>query len=298
MKRILVVGAGGRLGAALVRDYAQEYEARGFSRAQLDIGNFDEVHRTLDGLEFDVLINCAAQTNVDRCETERKEAFRLNGEAAGVLAEICSRRDAKLVHISTDYVFDGEKRDGYTEEDEARPISVYGASKLDGERRVLETAPNHLVVRVSWVFGPDRPSFIDAIIKRARNEGRVDAIADKWAAPSYTIDLAAMLRTLIDNEAARGVFHLTNSGSCSWQEYGQWALDCCDKEGVPLKSKRVEPLSIAQMKQFVARRPVYSVLSTERFEKLSGTAPRHWRDAVAEYVHTYVAERRDLKASK
>jgi dTDP-4-dehydrorhamnose reductase len=286
---VVIVGAGGRLGAALVREYATEFSVRGLNHAQLDIGNFEQARRTLGQLEFDVLINCAAQTNVDRCETEREEAFRLNDEAPGVLAQICSAKGARLLHISTDYVFDGEKREAYTEEDEARPISVYGESKLDGERRVLAVDSRHIVARVSWVFGPDRPSFVDALIKRARNEERVDAIADKWSTPSYTIDLAAMLRPLIANESAAGIFHLTNGGACSWQEYAQWAIDCCVKAGVSLKGRHVEPLKLSDMKNFVARRPPYTVLSTAKFQSATGVVPRDWRDAVREYVREHVA---------
>jgi dTDP-4-dehydrorhamnose reductase len=289
VKRLVILGAGGRLGAALAREYAHDFHVRGFNHAQLDIGNFDHVRRTIGELEFDVLINCAAQTNVDRCETEREEAFRLNGEAAGVLAAVCSANAARLVHISTDYVFDGAKREPYSEHDEARPISVYGESKLDGEERVLQTNPRHIVARVSWVFGPDRPSFIDAIIKRARGEERVDAIADKWASPSYTIDLAPMLQRLITDEAAAGIFHLNNSGACSWREYGQWALDCCDAAGVPLKARKVGSLKMQEMTNFVAKRPPYSVLSTSKFSQFAGAPPRSWQNAVAEYVRNHIA---------
>jgi dTDP-4-dehydrorhamnose reductase len=288
VRRVVVIGSGGRLGAALAREYARDFDLTGFNHAQLEIDDFDEMRRVLGAVEFDAMINCAAQTNVDRCETERDEAFRLNAEAAGVLAEICSTKGAKLVHISTDYVFDGETREPYTEDDEARPISVYGASKLEGERRVLQTDAKHVVARVSWVFGPDRPSFIDALIRRARNEERVDAIGDKWAAPSYTIDLATMLRPLIADADLTGIFHLTNRGSCTWQEYGQWALDCCAEARVPLKARQVERLTLAQMKNFVARRPPYTVLSTRKFEKVTGIVPRHWRDAVAEFVREHV----------
>ena len=138
MKRLVIVGAGGRLGAALVREYAKEFDVVGFNHAQLDLGAPEQMRATLGALEFDALINTAAQTNVDRCETHQEEAFAINGEAPGVLAEICARKKARFIHISTDYVFDGEKREPYTEEDEARPISVYGESKREGERRALE----------------------------------------------------------------------------------------------------------------------------------------------------------------
>src|SRR3954453_9851826 len=168
MKRLVIVGAGGRLGAALAREYAETFDVVGFNHAQLDLGQPQQLHETLGALEFDGLINTAAQTNVDRCETEREEAFALNAEAPRILAEICAQKKARFVHISTDYVFDGEKREPYTEEDEARAISVYGESKRAGEERVLEANAEALVVRVSWVFGPDRPSFIDWAIAQAR----------------------------------------------------------------------------------------------------------------------------------
>jgi dTDP-4-dehydrorhamnose reductase len=168
MKRLVVVGAGGRLGAALAREYANEFEVTGFNHAQLDLGKPEQLRATLGARDFDTLINTAAQTNVDRCETEVDEAFALNAEAPRLLAEICATKKARFIHISTDYVFDGEKREAYREEDEARPISVYGESKREGERRALAANDGALVVRVSWVFGPDRPSFVDWAINQAR----------------------------------------------------------------------------------------------------------------------------------
>ncbi len=188
--KLLIVGAGGRLGAALVREYRDKFDSTGFNHAQLDLSNLDKIREKLGAIDFDVLINAAAFTNVDLCETEPDQAFRVNAEAPGVLAEICGEKNARLIHFSTDYVFDGEKRTPYTEENEANPISVYGESKLAGEKNVLATENRHLVVRVSWVFGPDRPSFIDGMIKRAQENEKVDAIADKFSTPTYTRDIA------------------------------------------------------------------------------------------------------------
>src|SRR5207248_6545398 len=127
-----------------------------------------------------------------------------------------AQKKARFIHISTDYVFDGEKRAPYTEEDEARPISVYGASKRAGERRALEANERALIVRVSWVFGPDRPSFIDWALNQAREHEEVTAIADKWATPTYTLDLVELLRPLLADMSVTGLFHLANSGQCSW----------------------------------------------------------------------------------
>ena len=283
-RRIVIVGAGGRLGAALLREYAGDLQVTGFNRAQLDLSEPKRIHSALDAVDFDVLINTAAQTNVDRCETERDEAFRLNAEAPRLLAKICEKKKAKLIHISTDYVFDGEKRAPYVEEDEARPISVYGESKREGEKLVLAVGERHCVVRVSWIFGPDRPSFIDWVLQRAQENERVEAVSDKISTPTYTIDVAKMLRPLFMEAATDRLLHLANSGECSWQEYGQWALDCAARRGIPLKAKRVDGVSLGDMKNFVARRPVYTVLSTGKYQRSTGQTPRDWHEAVADYV--------------
>ena len=292
MKKVVVIGAGGRLGMALAREYAREFDVVGFNHAQLDLGKPEQLRETLGGMEFDALINTAAQTNVDRCETELEEAFALNGKAPGVLAEICAEKQARFIHISTDYVFDGEKREPYTEEDEAKPVSVYGQSKLEGERQALEANAQSLIVRVSWVFGPDRPSFIDWAVGQAREKEEVKAIADKWAAPTYTTDLAELLKPLLSETSVAGVLHLANRGECTWQEYAQWALDCCHAEGLPMKARAIGKSALAEMKSFIAKRPVYSVLSTAKYEAVTGQIPRPWRETVADYVRDYVKQDR------
>lgn len=284
MKRVVIIGAGGRLGAALVREYAGTFDVVGFNHAQLDLGKPAEMRTVLGALEFDALINTAAQTNVDRCETHQEEAFLLNGEAPGVLAEICATKKARFVHISTDYVFDGEKRAPYTEEDEARPVSVYGESKREGERRALAAYDRALVVRVSWVFGPDRPSFIDWAIGQAREKEEVKAIADKWATPTYTVDLADWLKRIVVAGIGDNVLHLANSGECSWQEYAQYALDYCRAEGIPMKATQIGASALVEMKSFIAKRPVYSVLSSAKYARLTGQTPRPWQEAVKDYV--------------
>jgi dTDP-4-dehydrorhamnose reductase len=302
--KIVILGAGGRLGAALIREYREKYDIAGFNHAQLDLANLDDVRGKLGAMNFDVLINAAAFTNVDACETDRDRAFLINAEAPGVLAEICNEKDAKLIHVSTDYVFDGEKRAPYTEEDQANPISAYGESKLAGEKNVLAAEDGHLVVRVSWVFGPDRQSFIDAMIKRAQQDEKIDAISDKFSTPTYTRDIAEMLARLLDDWSRHasaqdglgaahlhGILHLANAGKCTWQEYAQWALDCCRDSGISFKARTVGALKLRDMKTWVARRPVYSVLSTAKYTELTGIAPRAWREAVADYITRFYSKR-------
>jgi len=289
--KIVIIGSGGRLGAALMREYHDKFDVTGFNHLQLDLESLDGIRKKLCVIDFDVLINAAAFTNVDLCESERDQALRINAEAPCVVAEICQDKNARLVHFSTDYVFDGEKREPYTESDPANPISVYGESKRAGEKFVLQTGDRHLVVRVSWVFGPDRPSFIDGIIKRARESNYVDAIADKFSTPTYTRDIAQMLPQFFELNVEGGILHFANSGECSWQEYAQWALDCCASEGIALKAKKVGALKVADMKDWIARRPVYSVLSTAKYSALTGDSPRAWRDAVADYIRHFYTQK-------
>jgi dTDP-4-dehydrorhamnose reductase len=288
--KIVIIGSGGRLGAALMREYGEKYDVAGFNHAQLDLMNLDEIQTKMRGLPYDILINAAALTNVDLCEREPGRAFQINGEAPRVLAEISRAKNAKLIHFSTDYVFDGDKREPYREEDLSRPISVYGESKRAGENSVLKMDDCHLVVRVSWVFGPERPSFVEALIARARQNEQIEAVADKFSTPTYTRDVAKILPGLFTIDVPGGILHFTNAGACSWREYAQHALDCCRKFGVGLKATEVAPVKLSDMKNFIARRPVYSVLSTAKYKALTGTSPRSWRDAVAEYIREFVAQ--------
>jgi dTDP-4-dehydrorhamnose reductase len=288
--KIAIIGANGRLGAALAREYARDFELTSFERRQLDLGQLDRVRSALAATKFELLINCAALTNVDYCESHREEAFVVNAEAPRLLAEIANEKSARLVHFSTDYVFDGKKTDPYVEEDKAVPLSVYGESKLEGEDRVLEVSSQHLIIRLSWVFGPDKPSFIDQIIQRAREKDVVTAVADKFSAPTFTIDVAGWLRLVVEKNA-NGILHLANNGGCSWQEWAQYAIDVCRSRGLPLKAERVGAVSLGDMKNFVAQRPVHTVLSSAKFTALTGVQPRHWREAVAEYISAHVSKK-------
>ena len=289
MPRVIVTGSGGRLGTALVREWkAAGLDVVGFPRQELDLSQPDQLRAVLGPLDFGVLVNCAAQTNVDRCETHPDEATQINAHAVRTLAEICAAKSSRCIHISTDYVFDGAKRTPYTEEDAVVPISKYGESKRAGELALLDVSGRNLAVRVSWVFGPDRPSFVDQVIKRAMNEEKVDAISDKIAVPTYTLDAAILLKPLLFDVPAGGIVHLCNDGECTWQEYGQYALDCAAEFGMPLKTRTLGPLKMADLKAFIAKRPPYTAMSPEKLAKLTGLRPRHWREAVREYVAKYV----------
>jgi dTDP-4-dehydrorhamnose reductase len=289
--RIVIIGAGGRLGSALLRHYRGKFDLISFSRSELDLSDLDGVREKLRAIDFDLIINAAGFTTVDLCETQPDRAFLINAKAPRVLAGICDEKNARLIHFSTDYVFDGEKSEPYTEDDEASPISIYGESKLAGEKNVLAGQNQNLVVRVSWVFGPDRPSFIDAMIQQAQENEEVAAVADKFSTPTYTLDIAEMLpRFFFGENVLGGILHFANAGQCSWQEYAQWAVDCCHDAGLPLKTKTIGAQKLQDMANWVARRPVYSVLSTAKYTRLTGMSPRTWREAVSDYITRFYSK--------
>ena len=282
--KIVIVGSGGRLGAALAREWAAlGDEVAGFNHATLDLGDPLALRAAIAPLHFDVLVNCAALTNVDYCEIHEEEAHRINAHAVGDIGAICAEKGARMIHIGTDYIFDGKRREPYREGDAARPLGIYAASKLAGET-LLAKWPQHLIARVSWVFGPDRPSFVDQILKCALETETLAAVADKVAVPTYTLDLARWLRPFLREVRGGGPLHVCNSGECTWQQYGQYALDCAVAGGVLLKGRTVAPQKMADIAAFVAERPVYTVMSTAKLTALTGIVPRPWQDAVREYV--------------
>jgi dTDP-4-dehydrorhamnose reductase len=292
--KILILGSNGRLGSALVRRWKTlpGVEVTALTRAQVDLSDPEKAEAGLAVEPFgagDVVVNCAAATDVDGCERDHELARRINAESPGRIARLCASRGARLVHIGTDYVFDGSLDRPYTEEDEPNPLSHYGVTKLEGDREVLAASPSHCVVRVSWVFGPDKPSFVDAIVKRALTSPDAAAVHDKTSAPSYTEDMAVWLEALLKPSVPGGIYHLCNGGTCSWRDYGEYALECAKANGIPVLTTTVAPLKLSDMKAFIATRPPRTPLDTGKFTRATGITPRPWKEAVEEYFKTWKA---------
>lgn len=283
-KKLLVFGAGGRLGSALARAYAAESDVVAFGRQEADFSKPDAVAALVRREEPGLVINCAAMTNVDECETARDLARVVNADAAGALARACTEAGARLLQISTDYVFSGEASAPYDEDAEAAPISWYGETKLEGERLVTSAGGHHAVVRVSWVFGPDRDSFIDKALQTSLRGEPVRAVDDKWSSPTYTLDISEALRALFPDDAPGGVYHVCNRGVCTWREWAQEGIDAAAALGLPVKTRQVEPLKLSDITVMVARRPVYTPMGCTRLETLVGKPLRSWQDALGDYV--------------
>jgi len=283
-RKMLVFGAGGRLGAALAREYAAEWDVRAFGRAEADLSKPASVADIVHREKPSVVINSAAMTNVDVCETERDLARTVNADAAGDLARACTDTGARLVHISTDYVFSGRAETPYDEDAAPDPISWYGQTKLEGDEQVMNAGDRHAVVRVSWVFGPDRDSFVDKALQTSLRGEPVRAVADKWSSPTYTLDVAEALRALFDDGAPGGVYHVCNRGVCTWRDWAEEGIKAAADLGLPVKTTEVEPLKLSDITAMIAARPVYSPMSCTRIEGLLGRPLRSWQESVRAYV--------------
>lgn len=244
---------------------------------QLDITNEKQVGDAFSKVRPDVVVNCAAYTDVDGCERNPELAFRVNARGSRVLAEEAARLKALLVHVSTDFVFDGEKSTPYREEDEPNPLSVYGISKLQGELAIRNSGCDHIIARTAWLYGPYGKNFIwSFVIQHARSGKGLRVVTDQVGSPSYTLDVSHGILALIQSEA-RGLFHLANKGACSRLELAKAALE----EAAVAAS--IEPISTKKL-ALPAHRPSYSVLATHKFEKATGKAMPHWRSALRNFM--------------
>jgi dTDP-4-dehydrorhamnose reductase len=282
---ILLLGSSGLLGRSLVT--ALQRRRRGFvapDEDELDLMRPGNVEHFLAGSAPAAVINAAAYTDVTRAEQpdQHGAVTRLNRDAPGELARACAAAGLPLAHVSTDYVFDGAKGQPYREEDPVAPLQLYGSSKLEGERAVLGAHPDALVVRTSTLFGPGRrarPHYVDAVLRQARERGRLELVRLPVSSPSYTPDLAAALLDLLDAGAA-GIVHVVNRGACTRIELAREAMRLAGPE---YDAEVIERPDAAGG----PARPPYSVLDVGRLTKLTGVRPRTWQEALADYLESH-----------
>ncbi len=279
MTRLLVTGAGGMLGRAVV-EAAQRlgHEVRAATRAQLDVTDLDATCRAVAELRPRAVVNCAAYTDVDGAEADREAAMAVNGAGAGNVATAAEHCGAAIVHVSTDYVFDGSKRAPWLESDPVAPLGAYGASKLAGETAVAAANAAHAIVRTAWLFGAGGTNFVDTMLALGAEREEVAVVTDQVGCPTWTGHLAGALVELAERPQETGIHHVAGAGSCSWNEL---AIEVFDRAGIDC---RVLPTTTAAFPR-PAPRPAYSVLGSERPAALALPA---WQDGVAAYLATRV----------
>ncbi|MDD5556201.1 MAG: dTDP-4-dehydrorhamnose reductase [bacterium] len=275
--KVLVLGANGMLGHALMDVLGPRWEVEGADRGEIDIRDAAAAARFIAGRRPDAVVNAAARTDVDGCEGDPAGAHAVNAEGAGNVARACAGAGARLVHLSTDYVFDGLKGSPYLEGDAPNPASVYGRSKLAGEVAVRERQPDHLIVRTSWLFGEHGRNFVDRILDAAAGRETIGVVGDQHGRPTYAPDLAAAIGRLIP-AAYRGVVHVANDGVTSWYDYARAILELAGVRGV-----RVEEIGSGRLDR-PAPRPPYSALDCTLYARLTGGHLRHWREAVRDHL--------------
>lgn len=278
---ILITGARGMLAHAVKRKLTQRGHGFFACDAQmLDITQPDAVNRIFAERQPTLLINCAACTNVDRCEIEPEVANAVNGYAVDNLAQAAARHGTKMVHISTDFVFDGMKQRPYQPGDTTNPLNAYGRSKLLGEQRLREIdPPGWLIVRTAWLYGPQGNCFPQTILNAARAGKPLSVVSDQVGTPTYTYDLAGMILDLIERDAA-GIHHATNSGQTTWHDFAQAILATFD---VSAELFRITAAEWKQQHPQSAQRPAYSVLDVQATQRLLSRTIPDWQNALQRY---------------
>ncbi len=279
--KILLTGSGGQLGS----DLKPMLEAAGHDVAaprsrELDIIDREKAFGAVSRLRPDIIISCAAYTKVDLAEKERAEAEALNRTGPANLARAAAEAGAKLIHISTDFVFDGRKPLPYTEADATNPLGVYGETKLEGEEEIRRSMEGHMIVRTSWLYGAKGQNFVKTIIRLAGEREFVRVVYDQAGTPTWAADLAGalvdMARSIEQGGAQWGLYHYSNEGVASWYDFAVAVVEEAVAAGFSLKCKRVEPILTAEYPT-PARRPAYSVLDKAKIKKTFNLKIPHWR---------------------
>ncbi len=276
-KRMLITGGAGLLGRDIDEEFRPHYEVSAVDIRECDITSPLECRRTIGGFRPHVVVHCAAYTAVDKAESEESRAMAVNAEGTRNVARECRARGALLVTYGSDYVFDGTASRPYVEEDAAHPLSAYGRSKWAAEEALRAEGPAHILIRTQWLFGAHGRNFVFAIVDRARRGEPLRVVSDQRGSPTYARDLAGATRRLID-AGARGTFHFSNEGETSWYEYAAYVLERACPENVALTPCRTADL------EYPAPRPAYSVLSKDKYRRITGISPRPWRDAVLDFL--------------
>ncbi len=275
--KALVTGAGGMLARALIPALEEAGHAvLGLKRADADVSRPAALEHALQTLQPDWIFHLAAFTRVDDCETEPERAFLVNALGARNVAQAAVACGAAMLSLSTDYVFDGRSQRPYREYDPAAPLSVYGASKWAGEEAVREVLPRHVIVRTAWLFGRGGTNFIDTILRRARAGEALKVVDDQRGSPTWTKDLAGALLRLAER-GHYGTYHCTSSGDCTWYELAEHVLR---RAGLETPLERTHSAAYARP----ARRPAYSVLNNQFFERVTASRMPPWSDAVNRYL--------------
>lgn len=284
--KILLTGLDGQLGKQLQSFLAPLGDLTTVGRATLDLANAEDIYKAIEEVKPEIIVNAAAYTAVDKSESEVELATAVNGTAPGILAAEAERLGATLIHVSTDYVFDGTRSVPYLETDPTNPLGTYGASKLKGEEAIEKTNAKYVIIRTAWVYGAyGKGNFVKTMLRLGKEREELRVVYDQVGTPTWTGDLAGAISQLIPRLSGDnlGIYHYTNSGAISWYDFAIAIFEEAEKLGFPLKIKRVVPITTAEYPT-PAKRPAYSVLNCAKISQVLETYPPHWREGLRQML--------------
>ena len=281
MKKVLLIGAKGQVGQELQVTLPQLGEVISIGREELDLTNSEKISQLIREIHPDYLVNASAYTAVDKAETEPDLAYSINATAPKIMAEAAEKIQAKFLHISTDYVFDGRKNTPYLETDLTNPLGVYGQSKLRGEEEIKTVNSQAIILRTAWVYGSyGKSNFVKTMLRLGKEREELKVVVDQVGSPTWAKDIAAAITQLLINvDNPTVIYNFTNSGIASWFDLTKAIFEEAKISGIPLKIQRVIPITTAEYPT-PAVRPAYSVLSGQKISQQLGYIPPYWRDSL------------------
>ena len=290
MQRILLIGSQGQIGSELRQSLTGLGELTALNRQDLDLSESGAVSQAIAQIRPDVIINAAAYTAVDKAETEKELAFVVNTIAPKVMAESAAKLNAKLLHISTDYVFDGQQNTPYTEQDPPNPLGCYGQSKLAGEAHIRQNCDRHIILRTAWVYGVyGQGNFVKTMLRLGKEHETISVVYDQVGSPTWAKDIADFMVHLLQSDTV-GTYHFTNSGLASWFDFAVAIFEEARKIGFPLKVEQVLPIPTSAYPT-PAQRPAYSVLANQKITDLVKRVSPYWRHSLREMLQQLFQQR-------
>ena len=294
MNRILLAGIAGQLGQELKQTLSPLGEVIGVGREKMDLTQSDKIRQVIGEVKPDLIVNAAAYTAVDRAETETELAKLINAIAPAIIAEEAQRLGAILLHVSTDYVFDGQKNTPYTEKDVTNPMNVYGQTKLAGEEGISKSGAECIILRTAWLYGNyGKGNFVKTMLRLGAEREEIRVVVDGVGSPTWTRDVAEAIAQLLSPVkieqiplTSTNIYHFTNSGVASWYDFAVAIFEEAKRLGFPLKIKQVVPITTSEYPT-PAQRPAYSVLSSQKISAVLGTHPPHWQVSLRKMLKQY-----------
>lgn len=282
--KLWIIGKRGMLAQAFQRICSQKsIPFIATSKREVDLCDPFGLYAQFATLEFTHVINCSGYTAVDQAEQEQERAYALNVEGVKALAKLAAEKEKKLIHFSTDYVFDGESEAPYGEQAHTRPLSIYGKTKEEGEKALFELFPDALLIRTSWLFGKEGNHFVEKMVDLMQKRDSLDIVSDQQGRPTYCDDL---VEATLDLLGAKGIFHFANRDAVSWFEWAEEIRKKLEEKQFPVLCRELKPIPATEY-QAAAVRPSYSVLGTGKYEKAVQKTPRSWKEGLAECLKEY-----------